>query len=102
MTFLPACQASYFNLPPLSFFNLGDLVKIHRADGFDCRGNPPGCPISGGSASRPYLQQRRGCNATPAPPDVCREKAFVKKGMKGLGLETSGPGLNGPGEKMAF
>ncbi|MCX5910699.1 MAG: hypothetical protein NTV04_02100 [Deltaproteobacteria bacterium] len=40
--------------------------------------------------------------ATPAPPDVCGEKAFVEKGMKGLGLKTSGPGLNEPGEKMAF
>jgi hypothetical protein len=29
--------------------------KAHKFDG---RGNPPGCPISGGSASRPYLPQR--------------------------------------------
>jgi hypothetical protein len=40
--------------------------------------------------------------ATPAPPDVRRGKTFVEKGMKGLGLETSGPGVNEPGEKMAF
>ncbi|MCX5905966.1 MAG: hypothetical protein NTY64_01935 [Deltaproteobacteria bacterium] len=30
--------------------------KARNSDG---RGNPPGCPISGGSASRPYLPQRR-------------------------------------------
>jgi hypothetical protein len=47
-----------------------DLVKSHPKDGFvkssrckarksDGRGNLPGCPISGGSASRPYLPQRR-------------------------------------------
>jgi len=41
-------------------------------------------------------------DATPAPPDLCREKAFVEKGMKGLGLETSGAGLNEPGEEMVF
>jgi hypothetical protein len=29
--------------------------KARKSDG---RGNPPGCPISGGSASRPYLLQR--------------------------------------------
>jgi hypothetical protein len=47
---------------------IDDLEKTHRKDGFvkssrcqarksDGRGNPPGCPISGGSASRPYLPQ---------------------------------------------
>jgi hypothetical protein len=49
-----------------------------------------------------FLRGALGLGATPAPPDVCREKAFVEKGMKGLGLETSGPGWNEPGEKRAF
>jgi hypothetical protein len=50
--------------------NFDDLVKNQKNDGFvkssrckapksDGRGNPAGCPISGGSAIRPYLPQRR-------------------------------------------
>jgi len=36
------------------------LVKSSRCQArkSDGRGNPPGCPMSGGSASRPYLPQR--------------------------------------------
>jgi hypothetical protein len=42
-------------------FAFDDLVKSSRckARKSDGRGNPPGCPIPGGSASRPYLPQRR-------------------------------------------
>ncbi|MCX5911243.1 MAG: hypothetical protein NTV04_04875, partial [Deltaproteobacteria bacterium] len=43
-------------------FVKGSRCKARKSDG---RGNPPGCPISGGSASRPYLLQRRSCSATP-------------------------------------
>jgi hypothetical protein len=50
----------------LCLSKIDDFVKGQQNDGFvkssrckarksDGRGNPPGCPISGGSASRPYL-----------------------------------------------
>jgi len=34
------------------------LAPTNKARKSDGRGNPPGCPIPGGSASRPYLPQR--------------------------------------------
>ena len=35
---------------------LAPTCKARKSNG---RGNPPGCPMSGGSAIRPYLLQRR-------------------------------------------
>jgi len=34
---------------------LAPTCQARKTDG---RGNPPGCPMAGGSASRPYLSQR--------------------------------------------
>jgi len=41
--------------PMMGERQLAPTCKARKSDG---RGNPPGCPISGGSASRPYLPQR--------------------------------------------
>jgi len=48
--------------PIIGRVQLAPTCKARKSDG---RGNPPGCPLSGGSASRPYLSQRRSCRATP-------------------------------------
>jgi hypothetical protein len=67
---IPIILAIVKAIPVLApWFTFDDLVISHQNDGFvkssrckarefDGRGNPPGCPISGGSASRPYLPQR--------------------------------------------
>ena len=44
--------------PTASLKDRASAVVVGKARKSDGRGNPPGCPISGGSPSRPYLLQR--------------------------------------------